>query len=356
MNPNKSTTVARFLRTLAVSQAEPRTAIAYASGQNWADQYRIVTTIRAAAPALGSAASVLSPVGLDFADLVRPQTILGRLAGVRSMPFGCRLVGLTAATRAHFVKPGGAIPLSGVAFTQPGTIQRKMVAGILVASDELLREADPQVERALTADLVGATAAAIDETFVDVTNAGSDETPAAITYGGYSTSATGSTVDDIIDNLAGLAEELSDAGGDLTQCAWVLHPRTATFLAARRGVGGAPVFPGMGINGGELLGLPAIVSASVPVTADTSAETTISLIDGSGILLADEGEADISLSKHATLELDTEPTGDAITPTAQSTRMVSMFQANATAIKTARYLNWLPRRTTVAATLTGVTY
>lgn len=357
MHTIKAAAVARYLRTKAIAQDEPGAAIAFAHSQGWSDVSRIVAQIKAATPALGSSPSVVAPIALDFVDLVQPKTILGRLQGVRRMPFGSRMIGLSAATRAHWVKPGNAIPVSGSAFTAPNEIHRKAVAAIMVASDDLLRSADPQVEQALVADLVGATVAALDEAFIDVANAGTDATPTSITYGGPSTASTGSDLDAIRFDLKGLVATLVDGGANLMRASWVMHPRTATHLAALRGGAcGAPAFPDIGVNGGTLLGLPAIVSASVPVTADTSAETTITLIDADGVLLVDDGEADISLAKHATLEMDSEPTGDATTPTAQSKHRVSLFQSDATAIKALRYLNWLPRRTTVAATLTGVDY
>lgn len=356
MNTTKAATVARYLRSLSISRDEPGAAVAFASSQNWSDSHRIVSQVRSAAPALGSSPSVIAPVALDFVDLVRPMTIIGRLQGLRRMPFGARMVGLTAATRAHWVATGNSIPISGTAFTSPYEIHRKAVAAILVAADELLRDSDPLVERALVADLVGATVAAIDEAFIDLDNTGSDASPASITSTGFTEAASLSDVDSISHDLTLLVDALLDGGGDLTHAAWVLHPRTATFFAAMRGACGGVVHPGMGITGGTLLGLPALVSAAVPLDTGSPATTQISLIDASGVLLVDEGEAEVSLSQHATLELDTEPTGDASTPTAASKHRVSMFQSGTTAIKAMRYLNWLPRRATVAASLTGVSY
>ena len=107
--------------------------------------------------------------------------------------------------------------------------------------------------------------------------------------------------------------------------------------------------------GGGLLGIPAIVSAGVPMPDDTAAETQISLIVGSGIIMAG-GEIELRTSKQAGIEMDTTPTGDAGTPTAQSANMVSMFQSNTTALMTLGHVHWKARRSTISATLHSVSY
>ena len=66
----------------------------------------------------------------------------------------------------------------------------------------------------------------------------------------------------------------------------------------------------------------------------------------------------MDLSTDATIEASDAPTGEGVTPTAQSAAMVSMFQTDMVAIRAIRDLNWQYRRTntTVTARVTAANY
>ena len=291
----------------------------------------------------------------DLAGLVRPQTIIGRLAGAKRLPFLSRTIGLSAGTTAYWRQAGVAVPVSGATFAAPTLLDRKAVHAMLVTTDEFLRESSPIAERALVADLVRAIAVAIDAALLDPSNSGDDSTPAAITTTG-SVASTGSTLAQIDADLRGAAEELASSGADMMSAVWAMHPRTATFLAALRGTGGAPAFPDLGVNGGTVFGLPVLVSAGVPMDADTAALTQISLISADALAIADEGETSLFMSRDATIEMADDPTGSGIAPAAATKQLVSMFQSNSVAIMASSYLNWAPRRSVVAATIHDVAY
>ena len=292
------------------------------------------------------------PVALDLAVLVRPMSIIGRMRGVRQLPFNHRLVGFSTAARAYWRRPGSAIPVTDAGFNSPADLDRKTVGAILIAPNEALESANPMVERQLIADLSAAVASAMDAAFVDATNAGSDSTPAAITRAGTIAASTGTTVAAIDSDLAGMVSALLAGGSTLQSAAWVLHPRTAFYLSRLRGSDGGPIHPRITALGGDLFGLPVLVSAGVPLVG---ANTQIALIDGDGIALGDEDEGRIELAVSGSIEMNSDPTGNINAPSAPST-VVSMFQTESTAIKIVRSMNWLPRRPIVAATLTAVAY
>ena len=356
IDTSRALAVAHFLRALSVAEGNKAAALAFLEGQNLPERTKAaaVSQLKAATGGINGSGAV-GAAALDLAALVWPMTVIGQLRGVRRASFNARLLGMTAATSAAWVAPGGSIPLSGVSFNAPEDLSRKMVGALAVTTNETLRDADPELQRTLVADLAGAIVKAMDAAFLDPANTGSASTSAAITTTGVTTSSlTGIDADAISTDLGELVETL--AGEDLQTASWVLHPRTAAYLARLRGTGGALAFPGIGVNGGQLLGLPVVVSAGVPLSDDTAAETQVSLIVGSGVLLADSGETEITLSTAATLEMDSAPQGDSTNPTASSAYRVGLFQVDAAAIKAVRYANWLPRRATVAATLTGVPY
>lgn len=355
--PPRALAIARYARALTMASGDRRAALAYAASQNWSDFGRIATQLKSAAAGLTTGDTANAPLAVDVAEILRPLTVIGRLQGTHVMPFHSRLLGMSAGASAAFVPTGAAIPLSAPAFSEPAALDRKKVAGLVVASDETLRDAAPQTERALTADLFAALAAAMDEAFLDPASDGTDGRPVSITYGGAATASTGGSVAQIDADLAAVIEDLIDAGSTLQSAAWIVHPRSAVYLSLLRGSGGAPAHPGISVAGGTLAGLPVLISAAMPVTADTDALTSIVLVDGDGVLIGDENEGELAISRSGMLEQDTEPTADVLTPTgATATNMTSLFQAGAAAIRAIRYVNWLPRRAVVASTLTSVGY
>lgn len=355
IDPARALGAVRYFRALAVAKDSPEAAPAWVASQGWrgADALLELVQRSGASAVTDDELRGRNPILTDLSGAVRAASLVGQIPGIVRLPFLSATIGLGGAVRANFVRQGVAVPVSPVAFSDPALLDQRTIYSLLIARDQFLREAGPMAERALAEEMIKATAAALDAALVDVTNTGSGDAPASITSTGYSTASTGSTLSAIDTDLRGLVEELS--GEDLQSARWILHPRSAAFLAALRGTSGSPAFPGIGVTGGQLLGIPAIVSAGVPMDGSPD-ETQIALIVGSGIVLAGGEGIELRLSRDATLEMATDPTGNAEVPTAQSKQMVSMFQADCTAMLTILHANWRPRRSTVAATLTAVGY
>lgn len=356
IDPSRALGAVRFFRSRAVARDTPEAAPAWIASQGWRGTDALLELVQRSGVSAADDADLRgrNPVLTDLAGQVRSLSILGRLPGVVRLPFGSSTIGMGSAARAAFVRQGVAVPVSPITFGDPALLDERTVYSLLIARDAFLREAGAQAERALAEEMIRATAEAVDAALVDVENDGSGDAPASITYGGFKTASTGYSLSQIDADLRGLVEEL--ATEDLTTARWILHPRTAAELASLRGTGGALAFPGLGVNGGELLGIPALISAGVPMTDDTAAETQISLIVGSGIVLAGGDEIELRTAREAALELDDEPTGNSEVPTAQSKHMVSLFQANCTGMLTVLHANWRARRATVCATLLDVSY
>ncbi|MDU3897845.1 MAG: hypothetical protein E7G69_15240, partial [Enterobacter sp.] len=62
----------------------------------------------------------------------------------------------------------------------------------------------------------------------------------------------------------------------------------------------------------------------------------------------------VDMSREASLEMESDPTGDSVSPT--GTELVSMFQTNSVAIRAERWINWKRRRTAAVAVISGVNY
>lgn len=278
----------------------------------------------------------------EFIDAAAPLTILGKLAGLRRVPINAPYVAAAGTATAFWTGESKAIRVSPAAFNR-STMRALKVAGILVCSAETLDSPSPEAEAMVRRDLLRAIAVASDTALVDPTNAGSAGVmPAAITYGATTVASSGNLSDD-------LAQAIDAFEGDLSTAAWIMSPRMASRIVFT--TGGLGLGAGLGLRGGELLGLPAIVSASSPSTTDGG---SIALVDPTNIVTVDNG-ADISIVNDATVEVDTAPQGASDTPTASSANLISLFQEEAVGIRISRRINWAANPGAVVA-ITGADY
>lgn len=137
-----------------------------------------------------------------------------------------------------------------------------------------------------------------------------------------------------------------DANLQPTGAVWLMSSTTALALSKRKNPLGQKEYPDMTMFGGTFEGLPAIVSQYVG--------NLLVLVNAPDIYLADDGGVAVDMSREASLEMESEPVGDSVTPT--PTEMVSMFQTNSVAIRAERWINWKRRRTAAVAVITGVNY
>ena len=341
----------RYLRAMTVARGDPIAAQAYAESQNWSDRNRVVQAIRAAVDPLDStgADAMLGPVATDLVELVSAASIVGKLPALRRVPMNARSTAVTTGATAAWRGEGTPITVSKLALASITTLTPLSVASVVVVTRELVRFSDPSVDAVLRRDLQRALASALDSAFIDASNAGESAVkPASVTNGVSAVPSTGASVAQIGADLQAAIEALLDAGGDLTSAAWVVNPRTASFIAGLRGSGGSPVHPEATCIGGRLLGLPLIASSAVPIAATTGEPTTITLIDSSGVVFAENG-AHLEVAQHASLQLDDAPTSD---PSEQ----VSLWQQGLAAWRATLHVNWVAARAGCVAVISGVTF
>lgn len=280
---------------------------------------------------------------VEFIEAARPMTILGRLEGLRRVPANTPVAAVSTGSVAYWRGQSKAIRVSRLAL-QRSRLVPLSVNGMVVQSDELWQDESPEAEALIRNDLLRASVEAEDAAFIDPANAGTaNVTPASITYGAPGFTSIGILEDD-------LASALEMFTGDLATSSWVMHPRLAAQIALKaRGKGAGAA---LGARGGELLGLPALVSAGVPYDSSGGA---IALVDAAGIAATEDG-GELSVSNQGTVELDTAPTGAGDTPTAASATVVSLWQGEMTAAKVSRRVNWSVARPGAVVTVTGCNY
>ena len=75
-------------------------------------------------------------------------------------------------------------------------------------------------------------------------------------------------------------------------------------------------------------------------------------LDASRILIADEGDVEVSVSNSALVQLDSAPTD----PTTSAVVYLNLFQRNLVGLKVVRMINWVRAATTAVHYISGAAY
>lgn len=294
----------------------------------------------------------------DFAEYLRPATILGKFGqgnvpALRRVPFRRPLILGTGGATGYWVGEGKPKPVSQANFDR-STLDPLKCATIVVLTEENIRDSSPSSDVIIRDDLRSALAKLEDEAFIDPTNAGSPNVkPAGILYtaGGDHAIAAESYSDetDVILDIRSLMQRYIDANNPAGQAVLIMEEGTALAAGLILNALGQRAFPGLGMRGGELQGVPVITSENV--TAGV-----VSVVNASDVLYADDGEVAVDMSREASIEMKDQAniTQNGIAGTGAA--MVSMFQNNMVAIRAEHTLNWKRRRPVVGAYLTGVAW
>lgn len=283
----------------------------------------------------------------EFVDFLRPRTIIGQLGqgnvpGLRRVPFNVRIPGKSAKGRAQWVGEGFRKPVTKSGY-DAAELKWAKIAGISVITEELARFADPSIQILVRDDLSDAVIERMDEDFVDPAKAaatGAGLSPASITNGVTPIVATG----DVYADIQALWATADDTNLPVSSAVYITDSATARQLSGLRNPLMAREFPNVSMTGGDIDGVPLVVSNYVP-------SGMFILAFASEIYLADDGVVTIDVSREATIIMDDDATA---TPT--MAQIQSMFQTNQLAIRAERFVNWKKRRPQAVAYLTGVSW
>lgn len=353
-NLPKGTAFTRYALALARSQGNLMQAVEIS--KSWNDSTPEVETVLRAAVAAGTTtdATWAKPLveyqnmASEFAELLRPQTIIGRIPGLRRVPFNIKVPRQTAGSSASWVGEGAPKPVSALAFDQI-TLGHTKLAGIVVLTDELVRFSNPAAESLVRQDLIDTIVQTMDRDFVDPTNAGTtDVKPASITNGVTPVVASGTDAEDVRADVKTLLAKFLAANLSLSGAVWIMSEVQALGLAMMLNPLGQPEFPGLSINGasgGTFFNLPVVLSENVLNNPGSGSPVTgnggrIILAKASEIMLADDGEVLLDASREASLQMDSAPTN----PPVANTVLTSLWQMNMVGIRAERFINWRKRR------------
>jgi HK97 family phage major capsid protein len=241
-----------------------------------------------------------------FFSSLRTQSVFFRLldSGMRRVPLRTRLGVVSLDASAYVVGEGAAVPISKLTLSQP-SLEPTQAAIIIIVTSEVAEHLSAAASHVVNAEMRAALAETVDTEFFNLLI--DSNTP---TF-----TSSGNTADDMRADLLELLDAVNTKGGTLV---WAAAPDVANRLALISDPRGA-----MSPVGGELLGLPAMVSSAVP-------SGTLRLLNADRIVGNTESLL-LDSSREASLEMSDTPTGNAAVPTAAEA--VSLFQSNSVALR-----------------------
>lgn len=285
----------------------------------------------------------------ELIELLRPETIVGKMSQLRKVPFNVRIPGQTQGSTVNWVGETKPKPVSALAF-EDITLRFNKIAGIVVISDELARLSTPSAEAIIRGDLVAQIAQFTDDSFINPAYAAvTDVRPASVTNSATSIPASGTDADALRNDVRALYATFIAANMSTAGAVWIMTSTQAMAIGMMMNPLGQPEFPGIGATGGTLLGLDVIVSETVP---SDSSGSIIVLAKQSEILLADEGGVTVDVSREASVQMNSTPDD----PATASTVYTSLWANNLLGIRAERMITWRKRRPQAVAYISSANY
>lgn len=285
----------------------------------------------------------------EFLELLRPKTVIGRINNIRRVPFYTQMTVQTAGGTYSWVGQSVPKPVTNLQVAAVSLAIAK-AAGIIVISEELARNSTPDAQQVVTDEMIAGMQQYLDTQFVDPAVAAvANVSPASITNGVTGTAASGTTEADARADLRLLISNFAASNLDLGGLVILMGETLAFKLGTMVNAVGAPAFPGLGINGGSILGIPVVTSNVTPL------QTRMVAVHAPSVMLADQGGTEISISREATIIMDSAPA--AVTQTAgQPPIHTSLWQNNLVGIRSERWINWGKARSTAVDMIHTIAY
>jgi HK97 family phage major capsid protein len=346
VNLEPGTAFVRYAMCKAASAGDSLAAIQYAA--RWRDTTPEVELLLKAAtgpanvatlPWAGALVPTVQHLGSEFIDLLRPATVIGRIPGLRRVPFNVQVPKLTGGGTYRWVGEGAPKPVTQLVFATVALAQYK-IAGILTFTLELARSSEPSAEQTFRDAMIAGIAQFMDAQFLDPAVAlVAGVNPASITNGVTGIPATTDPLADITTLLNSfVAAQIPISGVVL-----IMSESNAFILSSQRTAMGEPVFPGVAVTGGSINGVSIITSSA--------AGTNIIGVVPRYVLYADDGGVSVDVSREATVQMNDAPG----VPDA-TTIFRSLWQDNLIGLRAERFVAWIKAHANAVNMITGTAY
>jgi HK97 family phage major capsid protein/HK97 family phage prohead protease len=360
----------RYVIALGAGQGDPRRAQEYVRNRtDWVSSTPNLAKLfddkenyimRAAVPAGVTydptwAGALVYPqlVTSEFAEFLRPLTIIGRIPGLRRVPFNIKLPRATGGTTAQWVGEAAPKPLTSMTFDTL-TLTWAKAAAIVVLTEELIRFSNPAAEDVVRNDLARGIVQFLDRQFVDPAVAAvTGVSPASITNGISPITPSGVNMAAFRADTRLLFQAILAVNQPTASGVWIMTQQQALALSLAQNALGQIIYTGITPQGGTLMGYPVVTSENMPAVGGSPADGyPIIFAIADEILLADDGQVVVDASREASVNMDSTPDS----PPTASTNMISLWQLNMMGIRAERWITWLRRRTSAVAWIQGAHY
>src|SRR6185436_17860982 len=266
----QGTAFTRMCMALASSRGDSFQAIERA--KQWHDSTPEVELMVKAAVAVGVSTDatwagplvVSQPLIDEFLALLRPRTLLGRVPGLKQVPFNVTVPAQTTGGTYGWVGQNKPKPVTKADYATV-TLTFAKAAGIIVLSEELVRLSTPSAEQLVREEMIAGMGAFLDQQFVDPAIAAvANVNPASITNGAATIASSGVTGAAAKTDLSSRVGVFVAANIPLSESVWLMNEANAFGIGLSVNGLGQPLFPGFtGQDGGRLMGIPVVVSNNV---------------------------------------------------------------------------------------------
>lgn len=288
-------------------------------------------------PSWAAPLAVVRPLAEAFIDVARPASLIGKLLRLSArVPFNVSVPTATTGGTYRWVGQGAPKPVGNMQLGN-ATLTISKASGLIVITDELLRLSAPASVDTLRRELITGMSQYLDQQVTDPTVAAvAGVSPASITNGAPSIGSAGSSAANAVTDIKALIAAFIAANPNAASIAILMSPAAATAMAI------ATNSTTLGPNGGALFGVPVLTGAI---------GSRVVVLDPTALLIADDGELDVTISRQGTVEMDTLPTS----PPTAGTVMVSLWQLGLVGLKIDRFIEWRMARAN-AVMYTNVAY
>lgn len=256
--------VARIAQSVYLGNSDQRAMAAAAEELYGSDMGQIVANMEQATNSKGGFL-VDTAYSQDFIDVLRPRVVI-RNMGARSVPMpegNLTMRKKTAGTSASYVGERVAAPTTDMTVAQL-TMSAKRLTAIVPVTNQLIRRSSMNVQMMIRDDLVEGVAVKEDQQFLRGTGSATAPTGLRnlIAVGNVITANATVNLVNVTADLGKLRLAVLNANIPMTQCGYIVSPRTLLYLETLRDGNGNKAFPE--IAEGRLGIYPIAATTSVP--------------------------------------------------------------------------------------------
>lgn len=256
--------VARIAQAVAIGGSDLRAVAGAAEQLYGSDMGQIVANMEQATDTKGGFL-VDEAYSSDFIDILRPRVVI-RALGARSVPMpdgNLTTRKKTAGSTASYVGERVPAPVTGATVGQI-TMSAKRLTALVPITNQLIRRASMNVQMMIRDDLVEGVSIKEDQQFLRGTGSATAPTGLRNLIAAGNVVAANATVNlaNVTNDLGKLRLKVLQANIPMTQCGYIMSPRTLLYLENLRDGNGNKAFPE--VAEGRLGIYPIGVTTSVP--------------------------------------------------------------------------------------------